>query len=376
MNSTAFLAAAGAVLAMSVFVYLNYPKSWRENRMFRAVLILWHLFGMSAAAMIFTVFKEIPYMGIKYEIVRIGTYYYMMVLFLTILFGVRDLISFLIHFIKRKPVGTEQHWYTKREIQAILFITVSFLITTAGYFNIDFLHTTEYDIAVHKQSAEKNLNVLLIADIHAGSGNWDFLYLDLEDKINAAEPDVILLAGDIFDETTSERDVELVRRLFESIKEPRYGIFYIYGNHDDARDDWTGTKLREMGMTALGDRMTVLGSDIQLIGHDDPKVSHLTCEQLMASLDIDYDKPVLVLEHRPKEFSRLAELGGDLAVAGHTHGFNIPFFMGSPAFNDMYYGFRKYGDLNAVTTSGASVWGWHYRLPSRSEIVSLHLHFD
>ena len=149
-----FMASVLLFLAMTVFVYRNYPKSWRENKLFRAVLILWHLTGMIAISIIFTVFKSIPHAGIKYEIVRIGTYYYLMVLLLTILFAVRLLISSLYRFIMKKR-GAEipeegKRWLTDRRVHSILFILTAYVITTAGYFNIDILNTTEYDITIHK----------------------------------------------------------------------------------------------------------------------------------------------------------------------------------------------------------------------------------
>ncbi len=380
MYQAAFLASVFLFLAMTVFVYWNYPKSWHDNKLFRVVLFIWHLTGMAAISVIFTTFKMIPHAGIKYEIVRIGTYYYLMILLLTMLFAVRLLISRLYVFIQKKrgvPIKEEQTlWLTDKRVHAIVFIVIAYAVTTAGYFNIDILHTTEYDISIHKKSTEKDLNVLLLADLHAGSGNWEFTYTELAEQIRLANADVILLAGDIFDETTSEHDVELVKWMLETIPQPRYGIYYVYGNHDDRREDWAGKKMREMGVTTLEDTMTLLGEDVQLIGHDDPNRSLLTYRELMDSLTVDYDKPVLMLTHRPKQFHEMAELGIDLAVAGHTHGFNIPFFMGEPARNDMYYGWRQYGDLNAVTTSGVAAWGWHYKWPAISEIVLIHLHFE
>jgi predicted MPP superfamily phosphohydrolase len=186
---------------------------------------------------------------------------------------------------------------------------------------------------------------------------------------------VLLLGGDIFDETTSDQDVELVRELLEEIDPPEYGIYYVYGNHDDPDTGWAAEQMRSMGAEVLDDRMVLLGEDIQLIGHHDPTHSDLTGPELLNRLEIDDTKPVLVLTHRPKEFADMAEQGADLALAGHTHGFNIPFFLGGPAFNDMYYGIRSYGNMTAITTSGVSAWGWHYKWPAISEIVRIELQF-
>ena len=72
----------------------------------------------------------------------------------------------------------------------------------------------------------------------------------------------------------------------------------------------------------------------------------------------------------------MADAGCDLAMAGHTHGFNIPQFLGSAMFEDMYYGIKKYDNMTAITTSGVAAWGFHYKWPAKSEVVTIHLTFE
>jgi hypothetical protein len=42
----------------------------------------------------------------------------------------------------------------------------------------------------------------------------------------------------------------------------------------------------------------------------------------------------------------------------------------------MYYGIRRYDNMTAVVTSGVSAWGFHYKWPAVSEIVTIHVTFD
>ena len=259
---------------------------------------------------------------------------------------------------------------------AILFTVLAFGICTVGYFRIDFLEETRYEVRVMKPSAEKELIICLLADIHAGAGNWSFLYDDVAELINRTDPDVILIGGDVFDETTTEKDVEYVSRMIRSIPKPEYGMYYVYGNHDNAVDKWAGRQMESMGVTVLEDEKVLLGSDIQLIGRKDSGSERLETDELAEKLQIDQTKPVIILTHRPREFRRMGELGFDLAMAGHTHGFNIPQFMGANLFEDMYYGRKEYGGMTAITTSGVSAWGFHYKFPAVSEIVSIHVTFE
>ena len=378
MNSGAFAVAAAGFVLITLFVYFSYPRSWRKNRMFNAVLLLWHIVGTAALVIVFTAYRKIPHEGIKYEITRIGTFYYIMITLLGIMFFLRRVSSKTYLFVMEQTGQTvdenQRRFISDRRLHSILFMAAAFVICTVGFFNIDFLHSTHYEVHVPKASAEKELNICLIADIHAGSGNWEFTYDDLAELIDASAPDVLLIAGDAFDETTSDSDIEYLSWALHSIQPPRFGTYFIYGNHDNATENWAAEQMRALGATVLEDETTLLGADIQLIGRMDPKHNHLGMEQLMEGLDPQ--KPILVLTHRPKEYKEMAALGCDLAMAGHTHGFNIPQFLGSNILGDTYYGLKRYGDMTAVTTSGVSAWGFHYKWPAISEVVSIHVTFD
>ena len=93
--------------------------------------------------------------------------------------------------------------------------------------------------------------------------------------------------------------------------------------------------------------------DVQVIGRLDPKNDALSWEELMDKCSPNPQKPLVVLTHRPEEFRAISASGADLALAGHTHGFNIPQFLGSNLLEDMYYGRKKYGEMTAITRTTA-----------------------
>ena len=380
MHSKSFLVAAIAYVALTLFIFFNYPISWRQNRMFVAVLIIWHLLGTVSVVTIFTVYRLIPYEGLRHEVTRIGSCYYITTLLLGILFLIRLACSgaylFVMHRLGRPIPPNGYRLLTDKRFHAILFLALSYAVFVIGYFNIDFLRATRYEVKIPAAAAEPGLDICLVADIHAGSGTWEYTYQELTERIAEARPDVLLIAGDVFDETTSDADLRNFAHALEHIQTPKYGIYYVYGNHDSYTDDWAAEQLRPLGVTVLEEELAVLGEDIQLIGCMDPKHGAESMEQLFADLAPDPDKPILVLTHRPAHFRELSELGCDLAMAGHTHGFNIPMFLGSNLFGDMYYGRKQYGDMTAITTSGVSGWGFHYKWPAKSEVVSIHLRFE
>ena len=287
---------------------------------------------------------------------------------------------FICKKIKRKEgyfPKQHEHWMiADKTVQSFVFILLAFLMVTIGYFNIDVLYTTEYEVRIDKPCRDKELTAVLIADVHAGSGTWEYTYDDLEKEINKIDPDILLIAGDVFDETTSQRDIELLRRTLEAVRSPRYGSFFVYGNHDDHTNDWAAEQMKAFGVQTLENEMTVLDNGVQLIGRTDQRYSKFNVLTLLKQVNPDQTCPVLMLAHRPRDFKKMADAGCDLAVAGHTHGFNIPQFLGSPMFEDMYYGRKKIGKMTAITTSGVSAWGFHYKFPAKSEIVTIHIHFQ
>ena len=68
-------------------------------------------------------------------------------------------------------------------------------------------------------------------------------------------------------------------------------------------------------------------------------------------------KPILIIDHQPKELSLLADAGADLILGGHTH--NGQLFPGNlllPLMWENPYGLLKKGNAYIVVTSGAGVW--------------------
>ena len=378
MTRIAFFFAALGYLFISWFVYQNYPQVWRKNRSFRVVLFLWHLLGLCSLALIFTpLISFIPYENIRYEISRLGTFYYIPVTLMAVFFLIYQVISGAYLFIM-KYTGKEipeRRWekITNKRFFATLFTTVSFGICILGYFNIDFLHLNTYEIKVNAASQEKELNIVLVADVHAGAGVWEYTYDEMREMIDNCEGDVLILDGDIFDETTTTRDMNNFFKVLNSIKAPRYGIFYVSGNHDD---DFVSGEMQKRGVNVLDDKMTLLGTDIQLIGIADKHRSRSDIDKLYEELSPDRDKPILTVIHRPINLSELSSLGSDLSMSGHTHGFNIFQFLGVGIASEMFSGTKQYGDMTAFTTSGVSAWGYHYKWPAQSEIAKIHLTFS
>ena len=373
MNAWSFPAAAALYVVLTVFVYFSYPETWRKHRLFRAAAAFWHVLGLASAALVFTAFRVISSDGLRAVIVRVGSCYYITTTIQALLLCLRLVSSRAFRFLG--GTAPEQRRCFDKRVQVAGIIALSFVIFFLGYFGIGNVHDTRREVSVNAPSAEQALDICLIADIHAGAATWERTYNDMTALIDASGADVLLIAGDAFDETTRPADVERLARVLREIEPPRYGIYFVYGNHDSKTEDWAAQQLRAMGVTVLDDQMVLLGEDIQLIGATDPRHGAKSPDALFADCAPDPDRPILVLTHRPQGFRLLSEQGADLVMAGHSHGFNIPQFLGSPLLGDMYAGQKDFDGMTAITTSGISAWGFHYKWPAVSEVVTIHVTF-
>lgn len=379
MYRLAFLGAAILLFGVTVFNYYQYPKRWRNKKWFRILLKIFHILGMTSLALVFTMYRYLPYEWLKWTVSRWASLYFYMTLLIAFGFLVRMAvvgIYCLIMKIRKLDIkGRPVRKIADKRTHSFAFFVIAFIIATIGFVNIGILRATSYDVRIHKNSVNDHLTVALIADVHAGAGTWRMTYADLTRKLQDTQCDVLLIAGDVFDETTSDEDIRYFTEALKTVK-PKYGKFFVYGNHDDYHEDWAADVIRAMDVTVLKDEMATIAGDVQLIGRLDPIDNRMELDELFDTLPLDTEKPILMLTHRPKEFRKMSEEGCDLVTAGHTHGYNIPDAPLISMLNDVVYGTRTYGDMTAVVTSGVSAWGFHYKFPAISEVVTIHLSFD
>lgn len=181
-----------------------------------------------------------------------------------------------------------------------------------------------------------NMKIALISDIHYNSF-MDFERLSaMFDKINAASPDIILFAGDLFDkpdqiavnETTREELIYLLKTL-----EAPYGKFAVLGESDHVSrslEEAMQNIFYYADFELLNNSSVLLHKDgthsINLIGIDSQIGGKPDINKAMEN--IDTNNFTIVLTHAPDLVSNLPLNSIDLIVAGHSHGGQIalPFF--------------------------------------------------
>ena len=189
--------------------------------------------------------------------------------------------------------------------------------------------------------------------------------------INAENPDVIFIAGDIADSSSSVSDLEYMGKSLKALNS-RYGIYYAEGNHErESRID-PEPYLESAGVIILKDEGICLKNELNIIGRRNEIKKSVP--SIMRESGLDSKNPTVVIQHKPK---RLHKLVGqcDLILSGHTHGYPFPFLgLREPLVNTLCSGHRIIGDtLDAIVTTGVSQWGYRGKWPSQSEIAVINI---
>jgi len=212
--------------------------------------------------------------------------------------------------------------------------------------------------------------VVHVSDIHIGNLTTEKHILAVIDQVNALKPDLIAVTGDVFDGYSNDMAKD---DLFLSSLRARYGIAAVPGNHEH----YAGIQpfidvCKRNGVTLLIDTSTVLPNGITIVGFDDYDRRTTTDKpkpiaEVMTG--VDSTKPVIVLRHRPAEFSDAVMLGATLQLSGHTHAGQIPPMDIMVMVGYKYpWGLYKKDNSFIYTSAGTGTWGPPMRLFSRNEI--------
>ncbi len=165
------------------------------------------------------------------------------------------------------------------------------------------------------------VRVALISDIHVGSPAMDAARLArIVDRVNALDPDIVLIAGDFISGHDRGSSARLAPALVAPLVKlrPRLGTFAVLGNHDW----WTGPRgvrsaLEAAGITVLENRAVRVGP-LAIGGVGDRMTRHDRAVPTLTALHALGGAPV-VLTHGPDIVPVLPKLGVPLVLAGHTH---------------------------------------------------------
>ncbi len=357
------------LMAGVIYCFIKYFQFWKRFEF--PAFLYWIVQAVLFGLLIYCA-GGIP--GVKNEVVRsillrISAIYLVILMYSVALVLLRQLFCILGEKMEMKNRVYQFFHSTKKGIGSILIFTLTLGIISL--INEQYTVHTQYEVSGIVEENQK-LRIAVVADAHIGTGVLRSSLEKMGDRINAAEPDLVFLVGDFFDNSSIEPLRQAMVKELAEIKS-RYGVYYVEGNHEVYLNEDTARYFREAGVQVLSDQVTTLPNGVQIAGRRDfSNKEQLPLEKVLEGTDPD--QPMILLSHQPQELALADQLGVDLVFCGHTHGGQLWGNIGTYLMNDMNYGEKKFGNMTAITTSGIGVWGVPAKLGFPSEIVVVDLY--
>lgn len=337
----------------------------------------------------------LPKSAVAIVIRRISTYWIGIMLYSLLYVVLFDLLRLIAKHTKLKNTLL----FSSGSVISIGSVVVACAVATClyGIFNARNIKVNEYSVTVNKScGSDKHLKAVLVADLHMGYAIGVDHITNMVEKINQQNADIVIIAGDIFDNSYDGMDdPEGIKAQLKSIKS-KYGVYAVYGNHDIDEKilmgftfDWGGKQLHSEKMTnfmkdcnikLINDESVLINDEFYLVGRrdtDKPGTEDGTRAEISElTKDLDKTKPIFVLSHEPDELQKTADAGADIDFSGHTHdGQLFPGNLTIGLFWENPCGMIKKDNMYSIVTSGVGVYGTFMRVGTDAEICSVDIDF-
>ena len=337
----------------------------------------------------------LPKSAVAIVIRRISTYWIGIMLYSLLYVVLFDLLRLIAKHTKLKNTLL----FSRGSVISIGSVVVACAVATClyGIFNARNIKVNEYSVTVNKScGSDKHLKAVLVADLHMGYAIGVDHITNMVEKINEQDADIVIIAGDIFDNSYDGMDdPEGIKAQLKSIKS-KYGVYAVYGNHDIDEKilmgftfDWGGKQLNSEKMTnfikecdikLINDESVLINDEFYLVGRrdtDKPGTEDGTRAEISElTKDLDKAKPIFVLSHEPGELQKTADAGADIDFSGHTHdGQLFPGNLTIGLFWENPCGMIKKDNMYSIVTSGVGVYGTFMRVGTDAEICSVDIDF-
>ena len=392
-----------AILLIPAYIVVNwYIYKWFVNWMgscnkyFKSKfsrMVINFIYSFFASSLLIAFF--LPNIKLKRYFNLVGNYWLGVLLYIILTVVIFDIAARILY--KKKKIRKDKFSNRRFVIAGAVCITIIATISILGVINARIIRTTRYELDINKKTSNiKNLNIVMVADLHMGY-NIGYKHISkMVDKINKENADIVVIAGDIFDNDyeSIEKPDQMIR-LLRNIKS-KYGVYAVYGNHDIQEKILAGFTfnisndkesnilmdefIKKSNITLLRDEFVLIDNSIYLYGRPDYEkpgrdiIERKTPEEITRIMNTD--KPIIVIDHEPRELKELSEAGADLDLSGHTHDGQI--FPGNIVSKIMWensYGYLKKNNMHSIVTSGVGLYGPNMRVGTNPEITTIKVNF-
>lgn len=220
----------------------------------------------------------------------------------------------------------------------------------------------------------EKIRIVQISDVHLGLTLGTGFMRSLVDRINALEPDLVFITGDLFDPEFP--DDAGAAKAMSGIKAGQ-GVFAVSGNHEFYSGlDRFQAMMAAAGIPVLDNETRITPAGLQVCGIHDQTANRFsaigaTCDLPKALRGVGGGMPSFLLAHQPKELAPAVEKRVDMIFSGHTHAGQIFPFRAVVRLAYRYLGgrYRLGADTDLIVCTGTGFWGPPLRLGTDSQIV-------
>jgi predicted MPP superfamily phosphohydrolase len=251
------------------------------------------------------------------------------------------------------------------------------LVLILGWVNTQVIRVRPLEVALPSLAKENNpTTIVFISDVHLGLIIHERRLAAFVEKINAEHPDIILIGGDLLDE--SVEGLDHMPEILAGLKAP-IGIYAVLGNHEFyAGHEKAEGFMKSAGIRVLRDEAVTLPGLVNLIGLDDPADSRFGKKEEPSVPALmkkgDPNLPTILMFHPPIRMKEYSTYGIDLMLSGHSHhGQMFPLNLITRMVYLVDYGYRRVGPMQVYVSSGLGTWGPPARVFTHPEIVKITL---
>jgi predicted MPP superfamily phosphohydrolase len=189
------------------------------------------------------------------------------------------------------------------------------------------------------------------------------------------QPEIVLLVGDVIDGDVRPFEEQHMAEVMRTINAP-LGVYAVLGNHEYLGGQYKEliAALRSCGITVLRDQYLWV-DNFYLVGRDD-KFSRLRRPLQEVMTGVNYQYPIILMDHNPIDIEESGLSRVDLQLSGHTHaGQLFPLNLFTEKIFALDWGYLRHNDLQIIVSDGFGTWGPPIRIGNHPEIVEIFVTF-
>lgn len=328
------------------------------------VAVVLTLVGLLLSLLIAAVFREALPEGVGRILYLVGASWLFIFLYMVLLFVVADVLTLLLPSLRPYLFAS---WRS-------VVVLVGVLVAIFVYGHVKYHDKVRVPLELSVDKRMRPLRIVAVSDLHLGYTIGRSEVAQWVDRINAERPDMVLIAGDMIDNSVSPVLAEGSHLELRRLQAP-LGVYACLGNHEYLSDrEACRSLLQEAGVRLLIDEAVLVDSICYVVGRDDAMNSQRKHHVADLLQGIDRTKPILLLDHQPRFLAQAAEAGVDLQVSGHTHDGQVwPINWIVRHLYEQAHGYLRKGGTHIYVSSGLGLWGGKFRLGTQSEYAVITL---